>query len=382
MAADNPAVSEELRAISLHRLYNCRGIRCRLDDTQKRIFAALNTSVDGLSMEQLRGKRPKSYDGYLMTSLSEMRDKLEDFFTYEGRDLLAICGIPELRKGRKAGGQLGRYTVEWELRITGHGPVPRFVKGQADPLIAVPGRPLLTSGESRAMDLALAKMAADFSFSALNNQGDLQQCVRAAYQSAEFLMNEGHVRKARDRIVKTHPSLSIPDITNPPEQPNSYLAALCRELVADSSHEPVKVDCASVETAALATLWSMKRKYGLQMYISKADRNGKEVVLTIDSDDGFDFAIVPIAPFLLLGGGCAALGYRLLTPVHANDLVLLRKGNKITRQLPTILVYAESSAAEQWYNMLRNRAQESLWRKGHPWGNEIIDQFRKLKEPI
>jgi hypothetical protein len=42
-----------------------------------------------------------------MTSLSEMRDKLDDFVTYEGCDLLAICSIPELRKGRKAGGNSG-----------------------------------------------------------------------------------------------------------------------------------------------------------------------------------------------------------------------------------------------------------------------------------
>jgi hypothetical protein len=118
MPAYELPVPETVRAISLHRLYNCRGKRCRLDETQKRILAALVASPHGLNMEQLRGKRPKSYEGYLLTSLSEMRDKLDDFFMYEGRDLPATCSIPELRKGRKAGGELGKYTVQWQMRIT------------------------------------------------------------------------------------------------------------------------------------------------------------------------------------------------------------------------------------------------------------------------
>jgi hypothetical protein len=62
------------------------------------------------------------------------------------------------------------------------------------------------------MDLAVVKMRADFSYSALNNPGDLQQCIRAAYQSAEFLINESRVREIADRIVKTHLRFNIPDI--------------------------------------------------------------------------------------------------------------------------------------------------------------------------
>ena len=173
VASDELPVSEELRAISLDRLYSCHGRRCRLDEAQKRIFAALDASPDGLTMDELRGKRPKSYEGYLMTSLSEMRDKLDDFFTYEGRHLVAICGIPELRKGRKAGGELGRYRVEWQVRPTGSS-VPWAVRGEADPHIVVPAYRLLTSEEKRAMDLAVVKMRADFLYSALNNLGDLQ----------------------------------------------------------------------------------------------------------------------------------------------------------------------------------------------------------------
>lgn len=108
-------VSENLRALSLQRLYNCQSRRCRLDDAQKRIFGALDASAIGLSMDELRGKRPKSYEGYLTISLSEMRDKLRDFFRYEGWDLSAVCHIPELRKdespeGNTEGTRLnGRY---------------------------------------------------------------------------------------------------------------------------------------------------------------------------------------------------------------------------------------------------------------------------------
>ena len=375
-------VPQNLRALSLHRLQNCQSRRCRLDDAQKQIFAVLDGSPDGLTMDQLRGKRPKSYEGYLLTSLSEMRDKLDDFFSFEGCDLVAICSIPELRKGRKARGELGRYSVKWQMRLTGSTSVPRVVRSEDNNQIVVPGHRLLSSEESRAMDLAIMKMRADFSYSALNNLGDLQQCIRTAYQSAEFFTNESHVREIADRIVKMHLRLNIPDITNPPERPNPYVATLCRELVAGSDQEPVKVNCEAIEIAALATFRSMKQKYGVQMYVSTADRSGKEVVITIDSDDGADFAVVPNAPLLLVGQGCAAPSYRLLIPIHAEDQVLLRKGNKVDRKLPTVLVYAESSAAEQWYNLLRNRVPQSLWRRGHPWGDDIVDQFRKLKEPI
>ena len=346
LAADEGPVPDELKATSLGRLFDCRGRRCRLDEAQKRIFAALDASADGLTMDELRGKRPKSYERYLMTSLSEMRDKLDDFFAYEGYDLAALCTIPELRKGRKARGELGKYSVRWHLRRTGGDPVQRLVSGEPDRQI-VPGRRLLTPEESRAMELALVKMRADFRYSALNNTGDLQQCIRMAYESAQFLTDEARVRGIAERLVKNF-HFHIPDITSPPERPNPYVTALCRELVADSHREPVKVDCESTETAALATLLSMKQKYGLQVYISKAYRTGKEAVITIDADDSSDFAVVPIAPFLLLGDGCAAPGYRLLIPVHATDIVLLRKGDKTDRQLPTVLVYADSSALEQW----------------------------------
>lgn len=375
-------VPENLRALSLQRLYNCQSRRCRLDDAQKRIFGALDASAIGLSMDELRGKRPKSYEGYLTISLSEMRDKLRDFFRYEGWDLSAVCHIPELRKGRKPGGEHGRYKVEWQIRPAEGAFISQGIRADADPQIAAPGGRLLTPEDSRAMDLAIEKMKADFSYSALNNLGDLQECIRAVYQSADFLIRERSVRGIVDRMVKTHLRLNIPDITNPQDRPNPYVAILCRDLVANSIQEPIRVNVESVETAVLPTLSSMKRKYGLQMYVSKSDRSGKEAVITIDADDTADFAVAPIAPFLLVGDGCAAPGYRLLIPLHANAVVLLRKGIRTDRRLPTVLVYAESSAAELWYNMLRNRPQQSLWCREHSWDVNIVDQFRKLKEPV
>lgn len=158
--------------------------------------------------------------------------------------------------------------------------ISQGIRADADPQIAAPGGRLLTPEDSRAMDLAIEKMKADFSYSALNNLGDLQECIRAVYQSADFLIQESSVRGIVDRMVKTHLRLNIPDITNPQDRPNPYVAILCRELVANSIQEPIRVNVESVETAVLPTLSSMKRKYGLQMYVGKSDRSGKEAVIT------------------------------------------------------------------------------------------------------
>jgi hypothetical protein len=165
--------------------------------------------------------------------LGEMRDKLDDFFTYEGRDLIANLQLSGAKEGSE--GELGRYSVKWQVRATEGTPVHRVVRSESDPQILVTGYRLLTSEGSRAMDLALEKMRADFSYSALNNTADLQQCIRTAYQSARFLTDESRVQEIADRIVKTHLSFNIPDLTSPPQRPNPYVATLCRKLVADSN---------------------------------------------------------------------------------------------------------------------------------------------------
>ena len=119
-------------------------------------------------------------------------------------------------------------------------------------------------------------------------------------------------------------------------------------LVKRSEKCPIMVSNECIEVGALATFLSLWDRYQIRMKIDFDDTSGREQILRNNKGTGADFMVTADAPFLLASSG-DGIQFSRRTPLHfENQYILVRRLHDVKYDSRNLLVYADSSASEQF----------------------------------
>jgi hypothetical protein len=284
----------------------------------------------------------------LRTMNSRLRSKVSRFFRLRnGKEFECV-----LRRSEPGRGKKGRYGLLWRPHSAN---------------VAI-----IHCASPELVDIAFSKLDRDFDHSALANSEVFAAAYDSTIDSIKFMVDANKGRGLEGRIPEVKRWLSLPNTLRDPGVMNPRIRARCSAIL---ERKDLLINCECIECAAVATMLSLKEKYGLDWEILQADLSGRMQMVRLAHDDSAAFLVTANAPFFFMGEG-PGLDYRFIGPVHAEEQVLVTRRGRKTKQIPDMILYTRSSCWEQYLNMTQNRHPGGVWGRSLPWDQEIVEAIQ------
>jgi hypothetical protein len=195
-------------------------------------------------------------------------------------------------------------------------------------------------GRQQINNIITKKLCADFDYSVLRSGADLQ----VSFQRSINRFKNAHVlaENHRDQRIPAQPMVIFPELCWRGKAPDSALRLL------HAIPQPIEVNCACIEVAAVAALKAMVARFGVNVITNFQDPNGYSQIQSVRrTPDKVDFLVIANAPFFLAQSPAIAQNFRLLLPLHVEWQYVFKQLGTTWDRVREIHMVPQSSAEEQ-----------------------------------
>ena len=160
--------------------------------------------------------------------------------------------------------------------------------------------------------------------------------------------------------------------------PNREMTVLAREIIRASLQTSLTFDCMAIEPAFVATLLSLRRKYGLSINISYSGRIGREQLERMRGEP--DFIVTALGPMMLVETELRRI-YELALPIHQEEEFLVVPAAHSSKADSALRIkFYSSSACEEMLIVMKDPAVAKLIGLDQRLSAEELDAIRRAEE--